>query len=185
LLEILHPRQVSRSVGFEGATWVRWGSFSAYGLKLPLLCATNRVPLSYELTASNVAEMRLTEELLARTGLGQEEKNLAQGLWGPGRPKRGVERSLGPVRYPAGNRTLPAGRQEAAGADSSREPQARLPKEEDVGNHPCEAGPQDRGEVSAYTYGFYADQMLWRPGGHIKDYGHEPDNTHLVGGEVE
>jgi Transposase DDE domain len=44
---------------------VRWGSFSLYGVKLHmLLCATNRVPISYELSAANVAEVRLTEELL-------------------------------------------------------------------------------------------------------------------------
>src|SRR5215211_9122707 len=29
-----------------GAAWVRWGSFSVYGVKLHLICATNRVPLS-------------------------------------------------------------------------------------------------------------------------------------------
>src|SRR5215208_1493221 len=47
LLSVLHPRQVSQSAGFEGAAWVRWGSFSIYGVKLHLLCATNRVPISY------------------------------------------------------------------------------------------------------------------------------------------
>lgn len=36
------------------------------------MCATNRVPLSYELTAANVAEVSLTEELLAEAGLGEE-----------------------------------------------------------------------------------------------------------------
>jgi hypothetical protein len=36
--------------GFSGAAWVRWGSFSVYGVKLHLICATNGVPLSYELT---------------------------------------------------------------------------------------------------------------------------------------
>jgi hypothetical protein len=46
LLPVLHPRQVPRSAGFEGASWVRWGSFCVYGVKLHLLCATNRVPLS-------------------------------------------------------------------------------------------------------------------------------------------
>src|SRR5918995_4944209 len=49
LLAVLHPRQVSQGSGFEGAAWVRWGSFSVYGVKFYLLCATNRVPLSYEL----------------------------------------------------------------------------------------------------------------------------------------
>jgi hypothetical protein len=43
-----------------------------YGVKLHLLCATNGVPLSYELTAANVAEVRLTEELLAGADLGED-----------------------------------------------------------------------------------------------------------------
>ena len=73
LLSVLHPCQVSRSAaGFEGAAWVRWGSFSAYGVKLHLLCATNRVPLSYELTPANAADVSLTEELLAEAGVGGE-----------------------------------------------------------------------------------------------------------------
>ena len=41
-----------------------------YGVKLHLLCATNRVPLSYELTPANVAEVRLTDELLDGANLG-------------------------------------------------------------------------------------------------------------------
>lgn len=65
LLSVLHPRQVPQSAGFPAASWVRWGSFSVYGVKLHMLCATNRVPLSYELTPANVAEVSLTEELLA------------------------------------------------------------------------------------------------------------------------
>ena len=51
LLSVLHPRQVNQSgAGFEGAAWVRWGSFAVYGVKLHLICPTNRVPISYELT---------------------------------------------------------------------------------------------------------------------------------------
>jgi hypothetical protein len=72
LLEVLHPRQVPQSAGLEGAAWVRWGSFSVYGVKLHLLCATNRVPISYELTPANVADLSLTEELLAEANLGGE-----------------------------------------------------------------------------------------------------------------
>jgi hypothetical protein len=76
LLEVLHPRQVSQSAGWgnasAGAAWVRWGSFSVYGVKLHLLCATNRVPISYELTPANVADVSLTEELLAEAKLGEE-----------------------------------------------------------------------------------------------------------------
>ena len=72
LLSVLHPRQVSQGSGFEGASWVRWGSFSVYGVKLHLICATNRVPISYELSAANVADLSLTEELLAEADLGGE-----------------------------------------------------------------------------------------------------------------
>ena len=71
LLSVLHPRQVGQSAaGFERTAWARWGTFSVYGVKLHLLCATNRVPLSYELTAANAAEVRLVEELLDEAGLG-------------------------------------------------------------------------------------------------------------------
>jgi hypothetical protein len=72
LLSVLHPRQVAQSAGFHAAAWVRWGSFSVYGVKLHLLCATNRVPLCYELTAANVAEIGLTKELLAAASLGED-----------------------------------------------------------------------------------------------------------------
>src|SRR3954447_4523140 len=79
LLEVLHPRQAKQSAGFDGAAWVRWGSFSVYGVKLHLLRSTNRVPLSYELTAANVAEVKLAEELLEAADLG---KDLARRLFG-------------------------------------------------------------------------------------------------------
>jgi hypothetical protein len=76
LLEVLHPRQVSQSAGWgsfsAGGAWVRWGTFSVYyGVKLHLLCATNRVPLSYELTPANVADVSLTEGLIAEAALGE------------------------------------------------------------------------------------------------------------------
>jgi hypothetical protein len=70
LLSVLHPRQVSQGSGFCGAAWVRWGTFSVYGVKLHLICATNGVPLSYELTPANVTDVSLTEELLNEAALG-------------------------------------------------------------------------------------------------------------------
>src|SRR3954451_2416374 len=71
LLSVLHPRQVSQGSGFSGAAWVRWGSFSVYGVKDPhLICATNGVPLSYDLTPANIADGSLSEELLAEAALG-------------------------------------------------------------------------------------------------------------------
>jgi hypothetical protein len=46
----------------------------------PALCATNRVPISYELSAANAAEVRLTKELLAEAEL--ETKGVARKLLG-------------------------------------------------------------------------------------------------------
>ncbi len=71
LLSVLHPRQVSQGSGFPGGAWVRWGSFSVYGVKLHLLCSTNRVPISYELTPANIADISLTEELINEAALGE------------------------------------------------------------------------------------------------------------------
>jgi hypothetical protein len=79
LLSVLHPRQAGQSAGFEGAAWVRWDSFSVYGLKLHLLCATNRVPISYELTPANATDVGLVEELLAEANLGE---GVVRGLLG-------------------------------------------------------------------------------------------------------
>jgi hypothetical protein len=70
LLTVSHPRQVAQSAGFHGGAWVRWGSFAVYGVKLHLLCSTNRVPLSYELTPASTADVLLVEELLEEARLG-------------------------------------------------------------------------------------------------------------------
>ncbi len=85
LLSVLHPRQVKQSAeGWgrpsSGAAWAVWGSFAVYGAKLHLLCSTNRVPLSYELTAANVADVKLVRELME--GAGIEEGTVARRLLG-------------------------------------------------------------------------------------------------------
>jgi hypothetical protein len=48
-------------------------------VKLHLICATNGVPISYELAPANVAEVRLTEELLGEANLPDD---LARSLFG-------------------------------------------------------------------------------------------------------
>ncbi len=80
LLSVLHPRRVKQSAGWggpsAGAAWARWGTFSVYGVKLHLLCSTNRVPVSYELTPANAADVLLVRELLGvgpRRGRRHEE----------------------------------------------------------------------------------------------------------------
>ena len=49
-------------------------------MKLHLVCATNRVPLSYEMTPANVADVLLVRELLAEADL--EEGAVARRLLG-------------------------------------------------------------------------------------------------------
>ena len=49
-----------------------WGSFSVYGVKLHLICSTNRVPIPYELRPANTADLSLAEELVAEADLGGE-----------------------------------------------------------------------------------------------------------------
>ena len=94
----MHPRQVAQSAGFEGAAWVRWSSFSVYGVKLHLLCATNGVPISYELTPlQNVAEVRLTEKMLAEANLGDD---LAHSSFLPAAGNRLVRPSLAATTPP-------------------------------------------------------------------------------------
>lgn len=51
---------------------MRWGSFCVYGVKLHLICATNRVPVCYELTPANVADLSLIEELLVEANLDED-----------------------------------------------------------------------------------------------------------------
>jgi hypothetical protein len=86
LLSVLHPRQVSQGSGFPAGAWVRWGSFSVYGVKLHLLCSTNGVPISYELTPANVADVSLTEELINEAALG--DGGGQETLGRPGLPER-------------------------------------------------------------------------------------------------
>ena len=168
LLGVLHPRQVGQSAaGFEGAAWVRWGSFSVYGVELHLLCATNRVPLSYELTAANVAEVKLTEELLA-------------GVY----PGDGVARRL------FGDLAYRSGELEEALADSgvllvterSRQGGKRqqveicfasLKRVFGLGETPARTlvGLVTRiaAKITAYTYAFLVNRRLERPQGQIKE----------------
>jgi len=171
LLSVSHPRQVKQSAaGFEGAAWVRWGSFSVYGVKLHLLRATNRVPVSYEITAANVADVRLTEELLA-----EAEHLLGEDLL--------ARRLLGDLAYRSEEL-------EEALADSgilvvterSRQGGARQQVEICFASLKRVFGMDGTlattlvglatriaAKICAYTYAFYVNRHLGRPQGRIKE----------------
>ena len=167
LLALLHPRQVSQSAGFEGASWVRWGSFSVYGVKLHLLCSTNRVPLSYELTPANVAEVGLTEELLEAANLGGD---LARRLFGE-LAYRSV--ALKEALAEAGillvtERSRQHGkRQQVEIALASLKREFRLG--ETLATTLVGLATRIAAKIAAYTYGFHVNRILGRPQGRIKE----------------
>ena len=167
LLAVLHPRQVAQSAGFEGASWVRWGSFSVYGVKLHLLCSTNRVPLSYELTPANVAEVRLTEELLEAANL---DGSLARRLFGDLAYRSEVlERALAEAGIVlVTERSRQHGkRQQVEVALASLKREFRLG--ETLATTLVGLATRIAAKIAAYTYGFYVNRIMGRPQGHIKE----------------
>jgi hypothetical protein len=169
LLSVLHPRQVSQGSGFEGASWVRWGSFSVYGVKLHLICATNRVPISYELSAANVADLSLTEELLAEADLGGEV----------------ARKLLGDLAYQSQEleeELAESGIMLLSSEASARRPGVRQQIEicfstlkrvfglgETLATTLVGLVTRIAAKMTAYTYAFLINRVLGRPQGHIKE----------------
>jgi hypothetical protein len=168
LLSVLHPRQVGHSAGFEGAAWVRWGSFSVYGLKLHLICSANRIPLSYELTSANTPEVLLVEELLDDARLGE---GTARRLFGDLAYR---SRALGKAL--AGRNVL------LATERAERKPALRQQVEVCFATLKRVFGMEGTlaktlvglatrivAKIAAYTYGCYVNRLLGRPQGRIKE----------------
>lgn len=172
LLEVLHPRQAGQSAGWgslsAGAAWIRWGSFSVYGVKLHLICATNGVPISYELTPANVAEPTLTEELL-------EEADLGDGV---------ARRLVGDLAYRSED--LKAALSEVGIAlrteRAHRRPGIRQRIEicfsslkrvfgigETLATTLTGLATRIAAKIAAYTYAFLVNRLLGRPQGRIKE----------------
>ena len=167
LLPVLHPRQVGQSAGFTGAAWVRWGSFSVYGVKVHLLCCTNRVPLSYELTAANVAEVRLTKELLEGANLGQD---IARKLFGDlAYRSEALEKDLaGTGVLLVTERSRQNGkRQQIEIALASSKRVFRLG--ETLATTLVGLVTRIAAKICAYTFAFLVNRRLERPQGRIKD----------------
>jgi len=168
LLAVVHPRQVERSAGFDGAAWAVWGSFAVYGVKLHLLCSTNRVPLSYELTAANVADVLLVRELLRGADLDED------GL---------LRRLFGDLAYRSGalGEELAQGGVLLQSEWADRRPAIRQQVEvcfaalkrvfgmgETLAATLVGLVTRIAAKVCAYTYGLYVNRLLGRPQGRIK-----------------
>jgi hypothetical protein len=168
LLEVLHPRQVPQSSGFPGGAWVRWGSFSLYGVKLHVLCATNGVPISYELTPANVADVSLTEELIAgaKLGYGMARRLLGDLAYRSGQ-LREILAEMGILLSTERSQRRPGVRQRVEIAISS------LKRVFGVGETLATTlvglATRIAAKICAYTYAFLVNRMLARPQGHIKE----------------
>jgi hypothetical protein len=169
LLSVLHPRQVAQSAGFEGAAWVRWGSFSVYGVKLHLLCAANRVPISYELTAANVTEASLTEELLAEADLGGEVARKLLGDLAYRSRELAEELAASGIVLITGEASARRSgvRQQAEICFSSLKRVFGLG--ETLATTLVGLVSRIAAKMTAYTYAFLVNRMLGRPQGRIKD----------------
>jgi hypothetical protein len=168
LLSVLHPRQVPQGSGFDGAAWVRWGSFSVYGVKLHLLCATNRVPICYELTSANVADISLTEELISEAKL---ENGVGRKLLGDlAYRSEELREALAEVDIllatePSERRH--GVRQQVEIALSTLKRVFSL--SETLATTLVGLATRIAAKICAYTYAFVVNRMLGRPQGHIKE----------------
>ena len=169
LLSVLHPRQVPQGSGFEGASWVRWGSFSVYGVKLHLVCSTNRVPISYELTPANVADLSLIEELLDEAELVEE---VARKLLGDlAYRSRELEEELAEsgivLLSSEASARRPGLRQQIEICFSSLKRVFGLG--ETLATTLVGLATRIAAKMTAYTYAFLINRMLGRPQGRIKE----------------
>ena len=146
---------------------MRWGSFSVYGVKLHLLCSTNRVPLSYELTAANVSDVRVTRELLEEANLGED---VARRLFGDlAYRSEALEKALtGTGVLLVTERSRQNGkRQQIEIALASLKRVFRLG--ETLATTLVGLITRIAAKICAYTYAFMVNRRLERPQGRIKD----------------
>ena len=169
LLSVLHPGQVSQGSGFSGAAWVRWGSFSVYGVKLHLICATNGVPLSYELTPANVADVSLAEELIAEAKLGDRvARKLLGDLAYRSKELREALAEVGILLTTEPSERRRGVRQQIEIAISSLKRVFGLG--ETLATTLVGLATRIAAKICAYTYAFMVNiRMLGRPQGHIKE----------------
>ena len=153
--------------GFVRAAWVRWGSFSVYGVKLHLLCATNRIPVCYELTPANVAEIRLVSELLGEAGLGEEVARRLLGDLAYRSEQLGEELAEVGVSLVTEHSRQGGKRQQIEVVFSALKRTFGI--EHTLAKTLVRLVTRIVAKISAYTYAFYVNRLLGRPQGRLKD----------------
>ncbi len=135
------------------------------------LCATNRVPISYELTAANVAEVRLTGELLEEaSGLLVPGEDLARKLLGDlayrseASEQELAERGIALITERSQQRGV---RQQVEIVFSSLKRVFGV--DEPLATTLTGLATRLAAKVTAYTYAFYVNRLFGRPQGRMKD----------------
>ncbi len=143
-------------------------SFSVYGVKLHLICATNGIPLSYELTSANVADGSLAEELLTEAALGDgvARRLLADLAYrSEGLKEVLAEVDILVVTEPSERRRGLRQRVEIAISSLKRV----LGLGETLATTLVGLATRIAAKICAYTYAFLVNRLLGRPQGHIKE----------------
>ncbi len=145
-----------------------WGTFSVYGVKLHLLCSTNRIPISYELTAANVADVRLTERTPQRGGFGGwGGEDVVGGLVYRSEDLREALAVVGILLATERAERRRGVRQRIEIAISSLKRVFGLG--ETLAKTLIGLATRIAAKIAAYTYAFVANRMLGRSQGHIKE----------------
>ena len=132
-----------------------------YGMKLHLICATNRVPLSYELTPANTPEVHLTEEMLAGARLG---RGLARSLFGDlAYRSEALEEALAEsgILLVTERSRQHGKRQQVEIALANLKREFRLG--ETLASPTRVLASRIAATIAAHTYGFYVNPLLGRP----------------------
>ncbi|MDP8948016.1 MAG: transposase [Actinomycetota bacterium] len=137
-------------------------------MKLHLICATNGVPLSYELTPANVADISLAEELINEAALGN---GVARRLLGDlAYQSKGLKEALAEVGIllstePSEQRRGVRQRIEIALSSLKRV----FGLGETLATSLVGLATRIAAKIAAYTYAFMVNRMLGRPQGRIKE----------------
>ena len=140
-------------------------------MKLHLLCATNLIPLSYELTPANVADICLTEELIneAASGDGVARKLLGD-LAYSSEELRAALAEVGILLGTEPSERRRAVRQHIEIALSSLSSLKRVfGLGETLATTLIGLATRIAAKIAAYTYAFLVNRILGRPQGHIKE----------------
>lgn len=138
-------------------------------MKLHLLCATNRVPVSYELTAANVAEVRLVGELVGQAGLAEDvaRRLLGDLAYRSGELEEGLARHG--ILLATERAELRAGERQHVEVCFATLKKRTFGLGRTLARTLVGLATRIAAKMTAHAYGCYVNRILGRPQGRIKE----------------